>query len=196
MNEFRARILTPLILPLAAAGFIGILVFSVSRILLAIPEQGSTIVALLLAAEILGVAAVLAAGSGLKPAQRGLLVLLGLALIGGGGVSASIGVRSIERLGVTIDISAKNVEFSTDTLTAPADTPFTIAFHNNDAGIPHNVAITTGQVGSPTIIDPDTIAGVASTAYKVPALPAGAYVFYCRIHPLMKGNLFIGEQPA
>src|SRR5438876_2647188 len=98
MSEFRKRIIQPVSIPIVAAVFIGAVVFSFSRILLAIPEKGSTTVALLMAAEILGVCAVIASISRVNASQKMVLVAFGLALIGGGAGAAEIGVRKIEAL--------------------------------------------------------------------------------------------------
>ncbi|HSW41415.1 MAG TPA: hypothetical protein VLM76_02785, partial [Patescibacteria group bacterium] len=46
---------------------------------------------------------------------------------------------------VVLLISAQGIAFDTDTLEVPANTPFQIVFANNDAGIPHNVAIHEGS---------------------------------------------------
>ena len=40
MEEFRKRILRPLSFPLAAIAFVGVLVISMSRVLLAVPDSG------------------------------------------------------------------------------------------------------------------------------------------------------------
>ena len=48
---------------------------------------------------------------------------------------------------VQVTLTASGIAFDTDSLEVPADTPFQIVFANNDAGIPHNVAI---HEGSPT----------------------------------------------
>ncbi len=50
---------------------------------------------------------------------------------GGGGGGAA----------VVLKIAASGVAYDTTSLEAPANTPFQIAFTNNDAGIPHNVSI-------------------------------------------------------
>ena len=42
---------------------------------------------------------------------------------------------------VQLTITASGIAYDTDSLEVPADTPFQIVFTNNDAGIPHNVAI-------------------------------------------------------
>jgi len=99
---------------------------------------------------------------------------------GGGGGGGS---------GVLIKISAQGIAFDTDTLEVPADTPFQIEFANNDAGIPHNVAIHEGTPTGPEVWVGEIFNGVETRVYDVPALPAGAYGFICTVHPNMAGTL-------
>jgi plastocyanin len=91
--------------------------------------------------------------------------------------------------GVVIKISAQNIAFDTDTLEVPADTPFQIEFANNDAGIPHNVAIHEGTPTGPEIWKGEIFNGVETRVYDVPALPAATYGFICTVHPNMAGTL-------
>jgi plastocyanin len=90
---------------------------------------------------------------------------------------------------VTIQISASGIAFDTDTLEVPADTPFQIVFTNNDAGIPHNVAIHEGSPSGPAVWTGEIFSGVETRTYDVPALPAGTYGFICTVHPNMTGTL-------
>jgi mono/diheme cytochrome c family protein/plastocyanin len=92
-------------------------------------------------------------------------------------------------VGAVLEISAQNIAFDTDTLSAPADTPFQIVFANNDAGIPHNVEIK--QNGQSVWLG-DIFNGVETRTYDVPALPAGTYEFICTVHPNMAGTLTVG----
>jgi plastocyanin len=194
MGEFKRRIIDPLLIPLGAAVFIGILVLSVSRILLAVPEVGATGAALIISAEILGVAGVLAAGRGTKPVQRALLVLVGLGLIGGGVASAELGVRHVESaVGVEVALSAKNTKFSQDALTIPPDTKAVIKFTNDDVGTPHNVALFIDPGHSNAIFHGTIITGPASIAYAVAPLKPGTYFFHCDVHPQMQGKLVAGK---
>jgi plastocyanin len=89
-------------------------------------------------------------------------------------------------------IAATNIQFDTDTLTFPADTPSTLTFQNNDAGTPHNVAIYTDDSLSKNLFKGDVITGVSSTVYQIPALPEGTYYFHCDIHPNMHGTVTVG----
>jgi hypothetical protein len=107
---------------------------------------------------------------------------------------------------LTIDIGADpNLKFDRTQLTAPADTPFVVAFENRDLcdancqkvysyplpSIPHNVAIRLGDEllfnPMPTIFAPGT-----GNYYISEGLPAGTYQFLCIVHPVqMKGTLTI-----
>src|SRR4029077_9754544 len=152
MGEFRKRILRPLSFPLLAALFVAVLVISLSRILLAVPVAGSTLLALVAAAEVLGIASVIAATSRTKPAQRALMFILALGLIGGGAASAEIGTRHEELVvGVPVPISAKSIAFDAKDLHFPADTKVSLKFTNEDISVQHNVAIFTDKSLSTTL---------------------------------------------
>lgn len=84
---------------------------------------------------------------------------------------------------------AKNVQFQTLTLEAPAGQPFQIAFDNQDASIAHNIQIADG--GGAMVFEGELVTGVAQTTYNVGALPAGAYKFSCKVHPNMVGELTV-----
>lgn len=86
---------------------------------------------------------------------------------------------------------ALNIEFDLDELTAAADTPFTIALVNEDAGIPHNVAIHRETATGEVVYLGDIFNGVETRVYEIPALPAGAYAFVCTVHPNMVGTLTV-----
>ena len=89
-----------------------------------------------------------------------------------------------------VDISASGVAFSTATLTAPADAPFTIHFDNQDAGIQHNVAIS--DPAGAEVFKGEIFPGPGTRDYAVPALKAGTYKFVCTVHPNMTGELTAG----
>lgn len=92
---------------------------------------------------------------------------------------------------VVVNITAQGIKFNESAITAPADTPFQIQFDNQDAGVPHNVAIRTGGTTGPEIFKGTVFNGVATHAYDVPALDAGAYAFVCDVHPTMTGTLTV-----
>jgi len=92
----------------------------------------------------------------------------------------------------TIEIAAQNIAFDKTTLTAPANTPFTLRFTNNDAGVPHDVVIHNGtSTSDPPLFEGEIFTGVGSRDYQVPALKAGTYAFSCKVHPTMTGTLTV-----
>ena len=106
---------------------------------------------------------------------------------GGGGYSAS----SPAAASTALTISANNLAFDTKTLTAPANTAFTVAFDNKDTTY-HNWVIDSGPAGYTPPTPPPPVAPGASTTYQEAALPAGTYGFHCSLHPtLMTGTLTV-----
>jgi plastocyanin len=103
------------------------------------------------------------------------------------GSSAASGPAS----GTVLALTASGIAFDKTDLTAPAGAPFQITFTNNDAGIPHDVAIHTGSPTGPIVWQGAIITGVATQTYDVPALPAGTYGFTCVVHPNMTGTLTV-----
>lgn len=100
----------------------------------------------------------------------------------------------------TIDLRAPansaTTGFAETAITAPADTPFTIHFVNDDPGIPHNVQIFEGTDNSGTpVFAPAGNAlttGPAEADYEIPALAAGTYTYDCVVHTTsMVGTLTV-----
>lgn len=83
-----------------------------------------------------------------------------------------------------IVVVAKDLKFLTASITAPADEAFQIVLDNQEAA-PHNVAIkdASGEKFKGEIVSSTKV------TYDVPALAAGAYEFWCEVHPDMKGTL-------
>jgi plastocyanin len=110
--------------------------------------------------------------------------------IGGG---ASSQAAACAPKGTKLSIASTNAVFSTDSLAAPAGEPFTIAFDNRDAGVPHNVSIYTDDSASQALFTGDVVSGPKKIAYEVPALDPGAYFFRCDVHPAtMTGTFVVG----
>lgn len=91
--------------------------------------------------------------------------------------------------GPVLQISALNIAFDTDELSAPADTAFQIDFQNDDLGIPHNVEIKDGSGTS--VFTGEIFNGVDKRVYAIPPLAAGTYKFLCTVHPTMVGQLTV-----
>ena len=92
---------------------------------------------------------------------------------------------------VTLQLTASGIAYDKADLAAPANTPFQIAFTNNDAGIPHNVSIHAGSATGTEVFKGEIFSGTDSRTYDVPALQAGTYAFVCSVHPNMVGTLTV-----
>jgi plastocyanin len=81
--------------------------------------------------------------------------------------------------------------FAETSLTAPADTDFTICFDNQDSGVQHNVEALT-EPGGTVIVSADVVAGPAQELLEVPSQKAGSYYYQCVVHPTtMTGTLTV-----
>lgn len=87
----------------------------------------------------------------------------------------------------TIELSAENVQFDTDSIEAPAGEDFCIHLVNNDT-VDHDVGI------QETDFNGDDIGPGEEITYVIPAMEAGDYTFYCTLHPqTMVGDLTVTE---
>jgi plastocyanin len=97
--------------------------------------------------------------------------------------------------GATTTLVAQGVAFDTGTIQLPADTATTIMFDNQDAGVPHNLAIypSSGEVSADAaLFQGELITGPDRIEYAIPALPAGEYFFQCDVHPTtMNGTVVV-----
>ena len=97
--------------------------------------------------------------------------------------------------GTKLQLAAQGIAFDTKCLAAPAETGFTIAFDNKDAGTPHNVHIFAEDPGkdpnAKSLFAGDLVTGPNSTTYRVSALPKGTYFFHCDVHPTQMFGTFI-----
>ena len=94
----------------------------------------------------------------------------------------------------TVNLTADNMAFDTDTITVPAGAEVTMNFDNQDDGIPHNVAVYTDSSAAEEIFVGETITGPETTTYifTAPEEP-GTYFFRCDVHPQQMTGDFIVE---
>jgi plastocyanin len=105
----------------------------------------------------------------------------------GGSPSASAGPSAGPTVpAADVTIEARGIQYLQREVSVPAG-PFTIAFLNSDAGIPHDIDIF--DAGGSRVFDGEVITGVSVIVYDVPAQPAGSYPFVCSIHANMTGTL-------
>src|SRR3954452_2573529 len=184
------RVVAPFAVPLGALALVLIIVISVSRVLLAVNEKVSVLVAGICAVAVMGAFAFIAS----RPRARGtiLAVLGGITLVavaGAGVAGAAKGEREFEKKGTSppvIGMVAKNTQFSVKQLQVPAGQPFTLHFANEDAGIYHDVSVYT-EAGKPVVAG-QPLVGVGRTKYDW-NIPPGTYTFRCDFHANMTGTL-------
>ena len=90
-------------------------------------------------------------------------------------------------------MTAIGVSFDQECLAAPAGRPFKIELTNDDAGIPHNLAIYPDPSASKVLFRGNQFRGPRTTIYQVGRLPVGTLFFRCDTHPSqMTGTFIVG----
>ncbi|MFL5798088.1 MAG: cupredoxin domain-containing protein [Actinomycetota bacterium] len=120
----------------------------------------------------------------------GVVVALALAACGGGGGGSST-TATCSPSGTSLSITAKNIQFDTDCLAAPAGKAFTIALDNQDPGTPHNLSIYSDPGMTQALFKGPIFSGVKTETYGVHPLQAGTYHFHCDVHPSMDGTFVV-----
>jgi plastocyanin len=93
-----------------------------------------------------------------------------------------------ETAGAAVKIAATGLAFDTSELDLRGP-EIRLDLDNQDAGIPHNVAITRDEAGAEKLFSGPQVTGPAQTTYSFPAPPPGQYFFHCEVHPNMKGTV-------
>jgi plastocyanin len=92
----------------------------------------------------------------------------------------------------TTTVTASGIAFDTTTITLPANKATTLTFDNEDAGIPHNIAIFPDSSATNPLFTGDIVVGVKTVDYNISALKPGSYYFHCDVHPQMSGTVTVG----
>ncbi|MDQ1356490.1 MAG: hypothetical protein QOF20_249 [Acidimicrobiaceae bacterium] len=196
------RLLSPVGLPVIAVFLIGVIVISVSRLLLTLTRTGSIIAAFLLALALLVAFFMLAARPHLG---RNSLVFLGaaavLAVVSLGSVSAANGYRTFEHHEVAgeqppFTVVAQGTAFKEKTITVTAGELSTIVFKNQDS-VYHNVAVYS-ESGTP-FWNGEPIQGPGNkiTYTHTFDMAPGTYTFRCDFHPSsMVGQFVVEAKPT
>jgi len=116
------------------------------------------------------------------PSMQGTVIVRGG---DGGGSPGATGPPGGGASGVTV--TAKGVAFDTADITLPAGQESAITLVNEDAGVQHNIVISTDASMSDELFNGELITGPATVTYTIPPLEPGTYYFYCLVHPNMNG---------
>jgi plastocyanin len=192
LNE---RLVAPFGIPLAAFAIIALIVGSVSRVLLAVNEHVSVVVAISAALLTLLVFTLLATRPSVSRKVIAVIVAIaGIGLVSAGVAGAAKGERKFEPQEPAIQqlsLVAKNTQYNKNALIAPANAKFEIKFSNEDAGVYHNVAIWTQQSGGSPIMNGQPLQGVKTIVYTFEVPQPGTYAFRCDFHANMTGTLTV-----
>lgn len=193
-GEVRFKVPLPILIPLGAIALIALVSIGFSRVLLSIPPEAATAVAVATAANVLIACAVVA----LRPrmsqtslVEMGVVVLYPVVI---GIVIAQLGLGEAEGTAeqqppasapaAGNSIAASNSEFNTDTLVLEGGGTTTIEFTNEDT-FDHNVALyeneADGLAQENPVFQGDLISGT-STTYEFDSPPPGDYYFQCDVH--------------
>ena len=91
-----------------------------------------------------------------------------------------------------LEITALNSQFDKPELVAPANEEVTIAFHNQDANLPHNIAFYLDSGADRVIARGELFPGVDTQTLTFNTPNPGTYFFRCDVHPTtMVGDLIV-----
>lgn len=191
----RAISLMPIGMPVMGLVTIASVIFFLSRILLTVPKEASTVIAIAVGILILGTASLFAVRPNISSRAIVAALAIGAVVMVGGGVAAAArGERKTEEHvtggPVAVKVRAQNVSFAQTDITIKADSEVEISFTNADKGIQHNIHIFSGDP-TQTIFTGDLVTGVSTMTYSFHSPAAGTYQFQCDVHPNMKGTVTV-----
>jgi plastocyanin len=208
-TEVRVKIPLPLVIPLGALAVIAIVAVGFSRILLSVPKEAATMLAIVASANVLGAFAYAALRPRMQPvtmAELGIIllypVIIGLAIAQldfgaehdtsvaeNAGAGAAAGGVGGSGTGPTTSIVAEGSKFATDEIILTAKEQTSIEFDNRDSGVAHNVAIYEDDGADEVIFEGEVVTGPETIAYEFKAPAKGEYYFQCDVHTDMSGTV-------
>lgn len=192
-NELRERTILPVLIPVAAILVTEIVVFSLSRVLLAAGERLAVVVAFGASLGILIGATAIAGSRRMRTSSiAGLLAIALIGVVAAGALALQRGpayVREAAADRPVLKVSAKNIAFSTKTLElSPAGS--VIEFNNADTQ-PHNIAIFGDESMTKVLFRGQILQPGQKANYEVGQLKPGKYRFHCDVHPNMTGEAIV-----
>jgi plastocyanin len=203
-GEVRFRVPLPIIVPFGALLLIGLAAFGFSRILLSVPKEIATVIAMVTAANVLGAFAVIALRRNMNRSVLSELAIVVLYPVLIGAVIATMGLDEgahgeehaptgpgTGAPTASADVvTARGSAFDTDELTLTAGEATDIEFINEDT-VPHNISVYEDDSASKAIFEGEIITDDEITySIEAPKKPGEAY-FQCDVHPAMNGTATI-----
>jgi plastocyanin len=211
----------PILYPLAALVFGGVLVWSFSRLLLAASPVSlgpleldgrdvAVAIAIFMALNILIGAALIAYGARVRGRPASLPFLAGAAVavvvagavaafaVGDVGPEGALGEEEQAAGGPAQELAlvARGIAFDRTELTVAAGSTVRLTLDNRDQGVPHNFALYTDESATESIFVGEIFPGVGVRTYTFRAPEPGTYFFRCDVHPTqMTGTLTVTEGP-
>jgi plastocyanin len=191
-DDFRQRAFLPVILPFGVIAGLAVLLFSLSRVLLAVPEIVSTFTALLAAGYVLLVAALIASRPRISSSAMGLGLALGLvAVVAAGALAQAAGMRDLhaDELAAPDDDAPAEaeegapegalvwvaVDIAYEQAPSSAEAGELTFFLDNQGGIFHDVVIE--EAGDVEVVGAEG----GQTDTGTITLEAGTYTYYCSV---------------
>ena len=207
-GEVRFKVPLVFAIPLAAFAVIAVVAIGIGAILLSVPAEAATTLAILMAANILGACAFLYLRPRLHRASVVELLIVALypVIIGIAIAQTGIGESTAAEehappakapataSGPTSEITAVNTAWDTNTITLVADKPNDVTVVNEDA-IVHNLSIYPDEAAATAkeevLFEGPEVAGGSSGDYTIEGLEAGTYAFICDYHANMVGEAVV-----
>ena len=203
VGEVRFRVPLPIVIPVVALLVIGVFVVGFAWVLLSIPAEAATVIAIAMAANVLGVCAFLALRPKVASSTVFELVAILIYPLLIGVVIANLGLFEEEHAAEGeapaapaaaaggLVVVAENTAFDVSEIEIKAGAETTMTFDNQDSGVDHNVSIyqdaDAALAGDEAIFEGEIITGPAQTEYSFQGPEKGEYYFQCDVHPNMTG---------
>ncbi|MDQ3752420.1 MAG: cupredoxin domain-containing protein [Actinomycetota bacterium] len=209
-DEIKFSAPLPILIPLAALAAIAVIAFLFSRVLLAVPREAAILIAIVMAANILGGFAFAALRPKLSRSQRielamviGYPLLIGIVIarlgFGAPAHEASAEAGGGTAVGGDAVLVADSLAFDTDAIELEAGKTQTIGLDNQDSAT-HDLSIykneEAGVSQQGALFEGEDVPAGSSTEYEVDPLDAGKLYFQCDIHPSMKGDVVVSGSGA
>ena len=206
VGEVRFRVPLPIVIPLVALAVIGVFVVGFAWVLLSIPTEAATVIAIAMATNVLGVCAYMALRPKVSTSMTFELMAILIYPLLIGVVIANTGFGEEEHAaaegegahteapaaGTGTTVVALNTAFDVSELELKANAENTITFDNQDDGVDHNISIyqdqEAGLAFENAIYEGDIVTGPDTAEYTFEGPEPGDYYFQCDVHPNMNGT--------